>query len=271
MQLLAGAEKIGEEFMKRMGANNIEELRKISPDKWIDDPLAQMGGFWPVVDGYVIAGDQYKLYGEGKYNDVAVIIGTNSDEGSMFVSPDPVDQYLKFAATHFGPVSDKILKLYPVDSLTGTYRPLADIFRDAVFAWPSWSWAKLQTKTGKSKVFVYYFDEFNKEPMYPGGPMPAGAAHGSEVSYVFGHLGQNPSVKVTDEQRSLSEQMVKYWTNFAKKLDPNGEELPQWPIFAEDKPTTLYLQGTPHAGPIPNLDKLKGMDEYFTWKRSSDQ
>jgi para-nitrobenzyl esterase len=270
MQLLAGAEKLGVEFMKRMGSENLEELRKLSPDKWIDDPLAQMAGFWPVVDGYVITGDQYKLYEEGKYNDVAVIIGTNSDEGSMFARPVPTDQYLQYVTTHFGPVSDKILKLYPVDSLTGTYRPLADLFRDGVFAWPSWSWAKLQTKTGKSKVFTYYFDEFNKEPMYPGGPIPAGAAHGSELAYVFGHLGQNPNTKVTDEQRSLSKQMAKYWTNFAKKLDPNGEGLPQWPVFTEYKPTTLYFQGAPHIGPVPNIDKLRGMDEYFAWKRNSD-
>jgi para-nitrobenzyl esterase len=270
MQSLEGAENLGLEFMKRMGVNNLEELRKLSPDKWLDDPMAQMGGFWPVADGYVIEGDQYKLYEEGKYNDVAVIIGTNSDEGSMFVRAIPTDQYLQYVVTHFGPVSDKILKLYPVDSLTGTYRPLADIFRDGVFAWPSWSWARLQTKTGKSKVFVYYFDEFNKEPMYPGGPMPAGAAHGSELAYVFGHLGQNPNVKVTDEQRSLSEQMAKYWTNFAKKLDPNGEGLPPWPVFAEDKPTTLYFKGIPHVGPVPNLDKLKGMDDYFAWRRNTD-
>jgi len=106
--------------------------------------------------------------------------------------------------------------------------------------------------------------------MFPGGPMPAGAAHGSEIAYVFGHLGQNPNTKVTEEQRALSEQMAKYWTTFAKNLDPNGEGLPQWTVFAEDKPTTLYLQGTPHLGPIPNLEKLKGMDEYFTWKRNAD-
>jgi para-nitrobenzyl esterase len=270
MQQLSGAENLGVEFMKRMGVSNLSELRKVSPDKWLDDPMAQMGGFWPVVDGYVIAGDQYKLYEEGKYNDVAAIIGTNSDEGSLFVRAVPPDQYLQYVAAHFGPVSDKILKLYPVDSVTGTYRPLADLFRDGVFAWPSWSWAKLQTKTGKAKVFTYYFDEFKKEPMYAGGPLPAGAAHGSELVYVFKHLEQNPNAKVTDEQKSLSEQMAKYWTNFTKNLDPNGEGLPQWPVFSEDKPTTLYFQGAPHVGPVPNIDKLKGIDEYFNWKRNSD-
>jgi para-nitrobenzyl esterase len=270
MQLLAGAEKLGDEFMKRMGANNLEELRKISPDKWLNDPMAQMAGFWPVVDNYVIAGDQYKLYEEGKYNDVAVIIGTNSDEGYIFTKPVPAEQYYQHVAARFGPLSDKILKLYPVDSLTGTFRPLADIFRDAIFAWPSWSWERLQTKTGKSKVFVYYFDQFKKEPMYPGGPMPAGAAHGSEVPYVFRHLDQNPKAKVTDEQKLLSEQMSRYWTNFVKNLDPNGEGLPQWPVFAEDKPTVMYLKAVPHLGNIPNLEQLKGLDEYFEWKRTSE-
>ena len=34
----------------------------------------------------VTSDDQYKLYEKGSYNDVNVIIGTNSDEGSMSVS-----------------------------------------------------------------------------------------------------------------------------------------------------------------------------------------
>ena len=51
------------------------------------------GIFWPVVDGYAITDDQYKLYEAGKYNDVDVLIGTNSDEGSMFAHPMPVESY----------------------------------------------------------------------------------------------------------------------------------------------------------------------------------
>ena len=37
---------------------------------------------------YAHTDDQYKLYEKGNYNDVNVIIGTNSDEGSMFSRPD---------------------------------------------------------------------------------------------------------------------------------------------------------------------------------------
>jgi para-nitrobenzyl esterase len=270
MQLLDGSEKTGVEFMKRMGANSIEELRNVSPDMWLKDPLSQMGGFWPVVDGYVIAGDQYKLYEEGKYNDVPVIIGTNSDEGSIFARPVSPEQYVENVKKRFGPFSGEILDLYPVDSVTGTYRPLADIFQETAFAWPSWVWAKLQTKTGKSKVFVYYFDEYNPGPIYPNGPVAIGAAHGSEIPYVFRRFDNNPQSTATDEQKALSATMASYWTNFAKSGDPNAGGVPEWPVFKDGENTVMYLKGTPGPGPVPNLDKLEVMDKYFTWKRSME-
>ena len=43
------------------------------------------GGFWPVDDGDVLPGDQYVLYSQGHFNDTPVLIGTNSDEGALFI------------------------------------------------------------------------------------------------------------------------------------------------------------------------------------------
>lgn len=270
IQTLQSAEEIGVGFMKRMGAGSIDELRNMEPVKWMSDPLSQMGGFWPVVDGYVLIDDQFKLYEAGKYNDVPVIIGTNSDEGSMFARPVPPEEYVESMNRRFGPFSEKVLEIYPIDSVTGTYRPLADIFREVMFAWPSWSWAKLQTKTGKSDVFVYYFDQFSPEPVSPGAPVPAGAAHAAEIPYVFGHLRQNPAAEVSDEQELLSGAMIKYWTNFAKNGDPNGEGLPVWPVFSDSEESVMYFKGQPHTGPVANLKQLKVLDEYFAWKRNSE-
>jgi para-nitrobenzyl esterase len=154
MQLLAGAESAGVEFAQRMGANSLAELRQISPEKWLKDPAAQMGGCWPVVDGYVIVDDQYKLYEAGKYNDVPVLIGTNSDEGSMFARATTPEQYEKDTRERFGPFAEKVLELYPAKTQDQTLRAMANIFRDTFFAWPTWTWARLQSKTGTSKVFV---------------------------------------------------------------------------------------------------------------------
>jgi para-nitrobenzyl esterase len=268
MSTLKGAEQQGMEFAERMGAQDLKALRTVPYDRWLEDPLSQMGGFWPNVDGYVIAGDQYKLYQDGNYNDVNVIIGTNSDEGSLFVQPMEPQQYADLIKARFGPLAERALELYPGGDQLEVYHSLSDIFRETAFAWPSYAWARLQTKTGSSRVYTYYFDQFRPEPLFPDGPVARGAAHASEMAYVFGHLGLNPNMQATEEELALSDLMIKYWTNFARRGDPNGEGMPEWPLFSEDKETVLYLSGSePETIAVPNLEKLDFMDEYFWWLR----
>ncbi len=273
IQFLAGAEQDGLAFAKRMGAETITELRQVQPEKWAKDPATQMGGCWPVVDGYVIVGDQYKLYEAGRYNDVPVLIGTNSDEGSMFVRPTTPKQYEKIIHQRFGPFADKVLELYPGQTEDQTFRAQADLLRDAVFGWSTWTWARLQRKTGTSDVYLYYFNQ--KQPMSLLSMFfkSDGAPHASEIPYVFRYIGQNSMLISipTEADKKLSETMAGYWTNFAKTGNPNDNGLPQWPIFEPDQSTVMYLNGQPHTGPVPNLDKLKLMDQYFAWKRASEK
>ena len=99
-------------------------------------------------------------------------------------------------------------------------------------------------------------------------PDPIGAAHASEIVYVFRNLDTSPDSKVTGKQKALSEMMAAYWTNFAKTGDPNGEGLPEWPVYKEGGKTVMYLKGIPKTIDVPHLDNLPVMDEYFTWKRS---
>lgn len=268
IQSLKYAEQVGAEFMKRMGAKNLAELRQISPDKWRNDPLSGMGGFWPNVDGYVIAGDQYKLYEKGEYNDVNILIGTNSDEGAMFVRPVKLEEYQEQIKKRFGAFADRVLELYPATNDEETHSALADIFRESAFAWPTYAWANLQSKTGKSSVYVYYFDR--QQPTNPYMKI-RGAAHANEINYAFGHLDLQQPNQYTQEDRKLSEQMVEYWTNFVKTGNPNGNGLPQWPVYQEGKPSVLFLDENPTVKAIANEPQLKLMEEFFKWKRSEEK
>jgi para-nitrobenzyl esterase len=50
------------------------------------------------------------------------------------------------------------------------------------------------------------------------------------------------------EDRKLSDEMMSYWTNFAKTGDPNGPGLPVWPKYDKDD-SLIHLDSTITSGP----------------------
>ncbi len=265
MKPLKQAEMEGEEFASKAGVSSIADLRKIPADSL---PLGfGMPGGWPIVDGYVIPDDQHKLYEAGKYNDTPILVGYNSDEGASFTWEKTPDAFVAGVEKRYGKYADTLLKVYPVgeNSVPKTAR---DLSRDAAFGWQTWSWARLQSQTGKSKVFYYYFDQ---HPDYPkeSPQYGYGSPHGQDVSYVFMTLDTLNS-QTTKSDLEISEAMGTYWTNFAKYGDPNGESVPEWPAFSLENPVVMYLGPTPHVGPVPSAESLEVLDDYFEWRRSPE-
>ena len=263
MKTLADAENDGLAYAKNAGFSSIDELRKTAADKL----PAVRGLAWPIVDGYVIPDDQYKLYEAGKFNDTPILVGYNSDEGASFSPPKTPEDYINGVKTRYGKFADDLIKAYPVGKST-VPKTARDLARDAAFGWQTWSWARLQSKIGKSKAYLYYFDQ---HPDYPkdSPKYDSGSPHGMEVAYVFEHLDSSkPEITKTDLK--ISDDMATYWTNFAKYGDPNGKGLPEWQSFSDANPKAMYFQKTPHMGPVPSEKSLKVLDGYFKWRRSPD-
>lgn len=254
MLRIPNAEKQGIEFMKSKGCKNIKELRRLEPAKLVEG--GYMGQFWPLVDEYAIVDDQYKLYEAARYNDVDILLGTNSDEGYGFCGNCSVEDYKKQLNNNFGPMADRIFSLYPSTNEQESHYALADIFRDAVFAWGTCAWANLQRQTGKGRVYMYYFDQL---PQSWAKPDIRGALHVAEMPYIYRwNWG-----KFNDVEQHMSDIMHRYWINFTKTGDPNGDSLPFWPIYEKDQPTVMIMKAGFHLDHLPNQAQMDLFEDVF--------
>jgi para-nitrobenzyl esterase len=266
MKTLVQAEADGVAYAERVGASSVEELRKVPADKL---PLGMgFGGGWPIVDGYVIPDDQYELYKAGKFNDTPILVGYNSDEGASFTRTKDPKEFVDAVKMRYGKYADALLDAYPVSELS-VPKTARDLSRDAAFGWQTWIWARLQSKMGKSKAYLYYFDQ---HPDYPeDSPRYGfGSPHGQDVAYVFMHVNPNdPNIREADI--ALSEAMGTYWTNFAKYGHPNGNGVPEWKAFSDENSNVMVLTGpAPFLGPVTGAASLEVLDGYFKWRRSDE-
>ena len=267
MRPLADAEASGAEMAKAAGASSLPELRALPAEKVIEAGRRQRGMAWPIVDGWVIPDDQYRLYEAGRFNDTPIVVGYNSDEGLGFTRARTPEEYAAGVRARYGPFADRLLEAYPAaaDRIPKTARDLA---RDSAFGWHTWSWARLQSSRGRGNAYLYYFDQHPERA--PGSPeADHGAPHGVDVPYVFETL-EDSGRPVTDADRRISDAMAAYWTNFAKRGDPNGSGLPEWPAFSDGQPVVMVFAGAPKAGPVPSESALRVLDQYFAWKRSPE-
>jgi para-nitrobenzyl esterase len=89
------------------------------------------------------------------------------------------------------------------------------------------------------------------------------------VAYVFQHLNTS-NAQTTQQDVAISEAMATYWTNFAKRGDPNGGGVPKWPVLSDASPQVMHFAQTPHVGPVPSAEALKALDAYFAWRRTPE-
>ncbi len=237
MTALADLEKSG----VRLGAS-IADLRAKSAEEILKTP----GAFSVNVDGWLLPTDVMTIFEKGQQNNVPILIGSNANEGTAFMPPKiTVAAFQATAKQRFGANAGELLKLYPASDDAEAWKASADFMRDQTFGVQMRTWARMQSKTGKSHAYLYYFSHV------PPGAGHYGAYHASEIAYVFG-TGRNWQ----DADRQLSETMSSYWVNFATTGNPNGKGLPQWPVYNEKKDLALNLDDKIEPIPVPNKPAL---------------
>lgn len=266
--LLAQAEADDKAWLAGLGASTLAEARALPADK-LETAQRDKGAprFWPVMDGYVIPGDQTLLWKQKRYADVPVLIGTTSDEAAVFGgrrTATPAD-FEKQVRDGYGAKADEILTAYPHASDVEATRSTKNLMTETTFTSNMFNWAKLQTQNGKAPAYAYYFHR-------PTAADPEGSGHGSEVPLVFAnedHRAGRPAW--SDEDRALSKELQGYWINFAKTGDPNGPGLPRWPKFQPGKITVMELGKDNKPIALPLEWRLKTLDDYYAWRRAGAQ
>jgi para-nitrobenzyl esterase len=261
---LPQAEQFGSRFAEAAGAASLEALRALPADRVMSTNFQASA----TVDGWVFPQDVMTLFRTGKQNDVPVIIGWYSHEGSIFTPESTTAQAVRDQAQRqFGADSDAYLKLYPFATDQEARAARSAAMRDQTFGWEMRTWARLQTKTGKSKVYMYYFTHVppleNKEWL--------GAQHGAEIPYAFNWPNGKPSTLVawTDADRKLAEQVSSYWVNFATTGDPNGKGLPSWSPYQAKDDRLLEIGSALKMAAVPSTPALDFFDGYSERTRAT--
>ena len=94
--------------------------------------------------------------------------------------------------------------------------------------------------------------------------------HKSMIGTLHGLSEYDIRRPLTPTDRHISESMAIYWTNFAKRGDPNGNGLPPWPAFSDGHPQVQYFAGASYTGAVPSENSLRVLDSYFAWRRTPE-
>jgi para-nitrobenzyl esterase len=233
---LAEGEKKGLSVAAKLKAVSLKALRAMPAEdlqKATSQGLSFLGPLLGVVaDGWVLPKPPFQVFEAGQEHRVDLLLGTNARELTRPFFP--VEGLNQGIATQFGPLTSRALGVYGIKD---GQEPQPDpVYGSAMAQWATDS----QFRCGTVAQLIWHSRAGNTAYQFqfsrvPPGREAVGAAHGSELPYVFGTLAiagraaNAPKYDSVDE--TLSDQMQGYWTNFAKSGNPSGESLPGWPKF----------------------------------------
>uniref|UniRef100_A0A481BZ00 Carboxylic ester hydrolase n=2 Tax=Sus scrofa TaxID=9823 RepID=A0A481BZ00_PIG len=217
------------------------------------DPRESHPFLTTVVDGVLLPKMPEEILAEKDFNTVPYIVGINKQEFGWLL-PTMMGFPLSEGKLDQKTATSLLWKSYPIANIPEELTPVAtdkylggtddpvkkkdlflDLMGDVVFGVPSVTVARQHRDAG-APTYMY---EFQYRPSFSSDKKPKTVIgdHGDEIFSVFGApflRGDAP-----EEEVSLSKTVMKFWANFARSGNPNGEGLPHWPMYDQEEG---YLQ-----------------------------
>ncbi len=262
---LAEAEEQGVRFFERLGVKSLEEARKVDAQKvW---EVGMDGSEGPLPWGTVI-GDTFmpdfptNIFLRGEHNKMPMINGNTVDEFPSRPRVSNEKELEEYAKSYFGEFSDRYMAIARKDA--DSFEKMVDNVTYNSFEIGNFMFTETLAKNNDNPIYFYNFN-----PEIPGDDHP-GSFHSSDLWFAFETLAKC-SRPFVGKHYDLARKMCNYWTNFAKKGDPNGNDadgtpMPEWkpvtvesdcPIFFGDE--IYMLDG--------ERDDLKKLVYDFEWDR----
>lgn len=229
-------------FMRKVDAIELVKNNSTPFEGGIVEP-----GWGAVKDDIIFNDYSFLKFQNGDFNTVPVIIGSNSEEASLtsplLVTPTMVETLIN----SFIPLNyrEEARQLYsPGINNEQARESYINFLSDMQFVSTARKTAECIAANQEEPVWRYFFTYKHSIPQLE----KYGSYHGMELFYVFNNwentlLGSGFLFK--DSDKSVQDNMLKYWVNFAKSGNPNSEGLELWPEFKEGFDCYLDIKADP--------------------------
>lgn len=206
--------------------------------------------WFPVLDGHVIPEAASSVFASGDFEKVPVILGSNADEGTLFLQlagvTIPDEATFEALAEQLAPGKGAdVVARYPSATYGSAQAAATKAIGDAAFVCPTRRAVRALSAAGVD-TYLYHFTYAPPGSLFG----DLGAFHSAEVKFVFGNPGQLLPKAPNEEELPMSQAMMGYWSRLGASGDPNGGDAFVWPKYdaATDENIVLDLTISKQSG-----------------------
>ena len=178
----------------------------------------------PVIDDYALADIMENDYARGKFQKVPILIGTNTNETSLFTcrvfngTANSTQVQAFFNSLYNATIVSAIPTIYgPISAYNNPMSYLNTVFSNS---WLHCGSRRIASRFSSSGLPAYLYT-YNH--LLPVAPPCFGVAHAAELPMLFPNMLPHlyPNYNFTALEQQLSTNMMLYWANFISTSNPN--------------------------------------------------